>query len=356
MKQLTDERVARQEEERKLLEQREAMAGLQARMDEYERCLQQFQQPLSRHDETERRLAESAQVLSGYREQLTAKQAELTRFSGQFSQLKQAYEGRDVLKERAGQLERLLHLRAISKEQDELKERHCKGEEIVVATRREIEVLQEQLREQKERLEQLNQSIPDMKMLSDIREWYNIQQHLREELTRWQEELAGVDKEIAREEGEVRTVQEQYPAFETLQAMTREALQEACRERQEQLAATVQKMREEWLHLSTRQRLVDFARELSEGEPCPLCGALSHPAPLHATEVEGELKEKADRVAGLENEGKMLERMMSRLAVIGERLRSAGKRKEQITPTAGCCAGTVTGASDPFRVGRVYTR
>ena len=89
-------------------------------------------------------------------------------------------------------------------------------------------------------------------------------------------------------------------------------------------------MREEWLHLSTRQRLVDFARELSEGEPCPLCGALSHPAPLHATEVEGELKEKADRVAGLENEGKMLERMMSRLAVIGERLRSAGERKEQI--------------------------
>ena len=148
-------------------------------------------------------MAESARVLSGYREQLTAKQAELTRFSGQFSQLKQAYEGRDVLKERAGQLERLLHLRAISKEQDELKERHRRGEEIVVATRREIEVLQEQLREQKERLEQLNQSIPDMKILSDIREWYNIQQHLREELTRWQEELAGVDKEIAREEGEV---------------------------------------------------------------------------------------------------------------------------------------------------------
>ena len=335
VKQLTDERVARQEEERKLLERREAMAGLQARMDEYERCLQQFQQPLSRHDETGRRLAESARVLSGYREQLTAKQVELTRFSGQFSQLKQAYEGRDVLKERAGQLERLLHLRAISKERDELKERHRKGEEIVVATRREIEVLQEQLREQKERLEQLNQSIPDMKMLSDIREWYNIQQHIREELTRWQEELAGVNKEIAREEREVRMVQEQYPAFGALQAMTCEALQEACRERQEQLAATVKEIREEWLHLSTRQRLVDFARELSEGEPCPLCGALSHPAPLHATEVEGELKEKADRVAGLEEEGKVLERMVSRLTVIGERLRSAGERKEQITRQQG---------------------
>ena len=40
----------------------------------------------------------------------------------------------DVLKERAGQLERLLHLRAISKERGELKERHRKGEEIVGGT------------------------------------------------------------------------------------------------------------------------------------------------------------------------------------------------------------------------------
>lgn len=74
-----------------------------------------------------------------------------------------------------------------------------------------------------------------------------------------------MDKEIAREEGEVRMVQEQYPAFGTLQAMTREALQEACRERQEQLAATVQKMREEWLHLSTRQPIGGFRKGVVGG-------------------------------------------------------------------------------------------
>jgi len=331
VKQLTEERVARQEEERKLLERREAMAALQARVEEYERCLQRFQQPLSRRDETGRRLAEAERVLGDYRKQLAGKQAELVRFSGEFARLKQAYEERDVLRERAGQLERLLHLRTVSKEQDELKERHRKGEEIVVATRREIEGLQEQLREQKGRLEQLNQSIPDMKVLSDIREWYNIQQHLREELTRWQEELAGVDKELAREAVEMDEVRRQYPAFEGLRSVTCDALQEACRERREQVAVAVKRTREEWLHLNTRQRLVDFAKELSEGEPCPLCGALSHPAPLHATEVEGELREKADRVAGLEKEGRLLDGIASRLAVIGERLRSAGERKEQIT-------------------------
>ena len=42
------------------------------------------------------------------------------------------------------------------------------------------------------------------------------------------------------------------------------------------------------------------------------------------------MKEKADRVAGLEEEGKMLERMVSRLTVIGERVavgRGNGKSK-----------------------------
>lgn len=172
VKQLVDERAARQEEERKLGEQQGDMTRLQDRVDEFERCQQQFQQPLSRHEDTERRLAEAVRVLADYRERLGAKQAERTRFTEEFARLKQAYEQRDALKERAGQLERLIHLQAIRKERKELKERHLKGEEIVVATRQEVEELQKQLNEQKKALEHLNRTIPDMKVLSDIREWY----------------------------------------------------------------------------------------------------------------------------------------------------------------------------------------
>ena len=135
-------------------------------------------------------------------------------------------------------------------------------------------MLQEQLREKKERLEQLNQSITRYENVIGHSEWYNIQQHIREELTRWQEELAGVNKEIAREEREVRMVQEQYPASWALQAMTREALREACREGRNNLPPLQRDTGGVVTFKYPPAIEVDFARELSEGEPCPLCGPL----------------------------------------------------------------------------------
>ena len=150
IKQLADERVVRQEEERKLLEQQEEMIHLQVCVDEYERCLLKFQQPVNSYDETTLRLKDATKVLIGYQEHLAAKRKEYSCFSEQFSLLKEAYEHRDILKERAGQLERLLQLETIRKERKELVERHAKGEKIVITTRQELEELQKQLNVERE--------------------------------------------------------------------------------------------------------------------------------------------------------------------------------------------------------------
>ena len=330
VKLLADEQRVRGEEEKRLLEQKDEIAALLVQVEEYEFCLQYFQQPLHYWEDVSRRLSESENVLSGYRERLGVMRRELVRFKEQYDVLKREYEGRDRLKERAGQLERLARSRMLAEEQKDLQGRYAKGEAMVVSTKKEVEVLGQQLVERKENLEKLVQSIPDMKLLSDIREWYGVYHHLQEEEKQAREEGAQVENALARDREELVAWKRAHPLFADVEEDAYDSLSEACRKRQQQIGVELKTCRDEWVHLNTRQRLADFAKELNEGEPCPLCGALSHPKPLHVEEVEGVLRSSAERIAALEGEQGELNQWNSRLAIAGERYRSNLDKQKQV--------------------------
>lgn len=330
VKQLVDEQVVREQEEKRLLEEKDEIAALLLQVEEYEFCLQYFQQPLHYWEDVSRRLSESEKVLSDYRERLSVMQQELVRFKEQYNILKQEYEERDRLKERAGQLERLMRSRILAEEQKDLQERYAKGEAMVVTTKKEVEVLGQQLTERKENLEKLVQSIPDMKLLSDIREWHGAYHHLQEEEKQAREEGVQVENALARDREEIVSWKRENPLFADVEDDTYDSLLDACRKRQQQIGVELKMCRDELVHLNTRQRLADFAKELEEGEPCPLCGALSHPTPLQVEEVEGVLRSSAERITALEREQGALNQWNSRLAIAGERYRSNVDKQKQV--------------------------
>lgn len=330
VKQLVEEQAIRLEEERTLLGEKDNVADLSRQVEEYEYCLQYFQQPLSRWEDISRRLSESGKVLSGYREQLSVKQQELVRFKEQYAKLKQEYEGRDRLKEYANQLDGVIRLRILTEEQKDLRERHTKGEAMVVATGEEVGELKRQLTTQKESLEQLQQSIPDMKLLSDIREWYSSYHHLREEDLRVQEEAKQVENDLLRDKESVISYKREYPLLAGVGEEGYDPILSVCRERLRQVGEELKGLRDELLHLNTRQRLADFAGELTEGEPCPLCGALSHPIPLHVEEVEGVLRSNSEKIAMLEREQGEINAWISRLAIAGDRYQVNLDKQKQV--------------------------
>ena len=329
VKQLVEEQVIRLEEEKKLLGEKDNIAGLLRQVEEYEYCLQYFQQPLSRWDDVSRRLSESGNVLLGYREQLSRRQLEFARFKEQYAKLKQEYEGRDCLKERAGQLDGVIRLRVLTEERKDLQERHTKGEAMVINTREEVEELKRQLATRKENLEQLIQSTPDMKLLSDIWEWYSSYHHLREEEVRIQEEIKQVESDLIKDKESVTSYKRAYPLLADVEEEGYDPMLSVCRERLRQVGEELKGLRDELLHLNTRQRLADFAEELSEGEPCPLCGALSHPIPLHVEEVEGVLRLNTEKIVTLEREQGEINTWISRLAIAGDRYHVNSDKQKQ---------------------------
>lgn len=98
----------------------------------------------------------------------------------------------------------------------------------MVTTKKEVEALGHLLTGRKENLEKLVQSIPDMKLLSDIREWYGGYHHLQEEEKQAREEGVQVENALARDREEIVAWKRENPLFAGVKDDTYDSLSDAC--------------------------------------------------------------------------------------------------------------------------------
>lgn len=309
-KRLLDEWECRLKEEKVLLDQQENMRDLRREVEEYETCVRIFAPTLNREREIVLRREKAESDLIAYRELLEKRKTERDEFAGKFEEVRKAYEERDSVRMTVENLERLLQWRGVEDEMKRLEERREKGEEWVEKARGEMDILKEKQGQQLKAWDELVRLMPDMKMLSDIREWYGQQRHLVAAEKEVYEELKQWEKEGITEE--------------RLKNVMMEI--EKLKKREKEIKEKLRQAREELMVLNTRKQLADFAHDLRDGEVCPLCGALSHPHPLHGEEVTEELVGKQEKIAALEAEEKAVRDSISTWVLMVERGRMEQKR------------------------------
>src|SRR5690606_4596852 len=116
--------------------------------------------------------------------------------------------------------------------------------------------------------------------LMAVGQWYTTQQNILQqevELTQQYHELA-TSISVLREEQEALPINS-----EDLEADYQRALME--------LETKASKLQDEKAHLLLQQRLTQFASDLADGFPCPLCGSLDHPAVAIGDDITEELNE-----------------------------------------------------------------
>lgn len=330
IKLLLDELAVKKETERRLIDIQPEMDRLRAELAEYEFCLQHFQQPVGNLEDLQRRLEQVKVSREALQKSGKERKEALRSFMKGFETLQEVYGGKEEKRKRMERLEAFIRRLEVEKECRDLEERKTKGEEIVVKTRQELEKRQEELKQEKKELEELIRVTPDMKVLSDIREWFSVRQHLLAD----REKNGKEEKKIGKEKEELIrdyvALQKEYTIIQHQEKVEGGVWIKICKERAESVVDRLKLLRKEALRLGTRVRLATFARELSEGVPCPLCGALSHPHPLHAEAVEGDTKENADLIVQLENEEKELSVLVFRLTLLNERYRVCREREKQL--------------------------
>lgn len=177
-------------------------------------------------------------------------------------------------------LELILQLINFSTEIKGLKESAQKGRDFVQKAKEQQVQCKNNIQETETLLLRLKQSKPSANELMELGQWYTKQQAIQQQETELNHQLLELKASITDLQGDLQRQNFDPVGFES--TYTAELLE---------LETRLNALNDEKAHLLLQQKLTQFAENLSAGSPCPLCGALEHPAITEGMDITQELTE-----------------------------------------------------------------
>lgn len=296
----------------------------------YEHCLINYKNLFDRSDEIFKGIVQLTKVIGN--EDLILKESisQLSVFENQFAKIKVDYEQRDLIKQQAGELIKIVRIIELNDENKKLVERIKNGEEICSLSDTKIhenKILRDQLTEE---VITLKSRLPDLAELSKVQNWFTIRKSwlsISQECTK---ELDFIEKEIHilndRFVSSIQIISIEADRNTEIASVLSFLTQNVLEKRE--VVVAIEKNIE---HLLIRAKLEDFASSLEEGKPCPLCGSLSHPEILDGGDVKIALQNERDSKTKQEKVILSLEKLMIVLREIQTKLHLRHEAIQKVT-------------------------
>ncbi|RLD85661.1 MAG: hypothetical protein DRJ07_02565, partial [Bacteroidetes bacterium] len=214
--------------------------------------------------------------------------------------LKPKFDNREKLITQAEELEKLQKVNKIELKCKNLSERIEKGELALNKTSSEIEGLSKRKLELKSIIKDIRNKIPDLNVLSGIKQWYTNFHHLVNE-----------SSSIKNEKEENTTAIEGYKTEFNLLTLNRfpeikrvdfEIVKDKIKQLDIEIEQKLEIVDEELKHFQIREGLTEYAQNLHEGEACPVCGSHSHPDKLEGKDLSAKIETFNKQKGDLKNE------------------------------------------------------
>ena len=275
----------------KLLKEKDQIDHLENELTEYERLTRIFRSPL----EQVNRLTRSREKIDGElqhaKEQFEKVQKQFTTLTETFQKTRQAWEQRDKWLREADELGKMADILKLKADIEKEQERQEKGKQIVQQNLDILDELRKRQKAIKENIALKKESLPDLKILSDVRNWFSQFRQLEKEheaTIRLQKETNEAEKQLQNQLLIIADEQNVAP-IESVREFLRN-LQKTLVSKKEQREKEKASTETEWHNLQVQQQLQKYAHELEDGKPCPLCGAENHPKILKADDLTNKLK------------------------------------------------------------------
>ncbi|RMF60662.1 MAG: SMC family ATPase [Calditrichaeota bacterium] len=318
----------------KLRNQEGEMLQKEKELKEYELCRSHFFSKSEQLDELGKKNSTRKKELEELQEQIDTLAQELLEVQNLHKEISKEYEARETLRQKAEELEEIVHLKKLQQE-------ITRCEEEIARLQKEQQALDSSLSKTKKQAKQLNEekrklqkALPDRQFLLDIQQWFNKMHQLDNELISLQEQLEGIQEDIREKLKELEQLldtselDEWIPPLEKVRPISE--IIGVLTQTEKLLHEQLQTIEKEIQHFHLQSELERFAKELKPGEPCPLCGSLEHPQKLQPGEAAESYQTKQIEKEVLSQKVKLIGKILTELRILEKELAALQKPASQI--------------------------
>ncbi len=313
-----------------LLEKEPEINQLEKQLQQYEHCVFRFKSDIEAWKASLKRASSKSGQIKTDESKLTEIQKEIAVIQQKATLLKTDYDQRETFRQKAGELEKLVQVKLLKLQVETLTERLTKGEAKTSDEINKAENLALEKEATEQSIKEERQKLPDFELLAKVKNWHQEKVLFEKQLTENREiggktttEIQTIQKKIETEQLNLLLAALPKPATiaETIAFI---------KNRLAALKTENEKLVHEFTQLKISLKLEEFADNLEEGNPCPLCGSVHHPQKYSASGTAKALETIQKQLTGIEKESENLNQIIPVFSDFGKHLELLEKQLSDI--------------------------
>ncbi|TJZ62844.1 SMC family ATPase [Sphingobacterium olei] len=317
-----------------LEQQSDSIRKMEEEVSQFEKTVSNFKEALNHLHQLTTGKETLVIKIQNLKEQKLSLQQQLTADEEKFAHLLPDFNQINVFKKQIEDYKLLITNTELEQKKVEVQSRLDKGQPIVKKTKEQEALLINNLEEEENKLEILKNRRMNTSELLAIENWYQA----KDTLEKLKKELQG---KFELNQSQIYELENQFIDAK-LDVVHWEQQLYSNIQRCQQKLSELAKEESDW---RLKQELSQYVQNLHDGENCPLCGSLEHPAPMHAEDVTEHLNQvlslKADLQLDETSNNKKLQQFTKTATLLSDKIKLRDELKNELTIQANKLASHV---------------